>query len=128
MPALVGILMIGATSVAYAQAAKMSQSMAQYRAAAEELVTLYKGTKDSKSAKAVSKKIAAATKRKDQAAKAIEAAMQKLDPKSEKAGRLAEKVFGDMQKHNRAVADAHLASIERMAKAKSAAHGKSMKK
>ncbi len=117
VPILVGVLMTGASTMAHAQVAKMSKGVARYQAAAQELVSLYKGAKDVKSAKATAKKIAAAQKRKDQASKAIEAAMQKLDSKNEKAGRLAEKIFGDMQKHNQAVADAHLESIKRIAAA-----------
>lgn len=128
LPALVGMLMIGATSAVYAQAAKMAQSMTQYKSAAQELVALHNGTKGPKSAKAMTKKIAGATKRKDQAAAAIQAAMQKLDAKSEKAGRLAEKLFAEMQKHNKAVADAHLASIKRVTSANAAMRAKSMKK
>lgn len=118
MPILVGFLMIGTTSIVYAQAAKMSKSMTQYKSAAQELVALYNGTKGVKSAKAMSKKIAAATKRKAAAQKAIQDAMQKLNHKSQKDGRLAEKVFGAMQAQNKAVADAQLASIERLAAAK----------
>tara|TARA_R110002072_G_scaffold33205_19_gene100610 strand:+ start:7004 stop:7402 length:399 start_codon:yes stop_codon:yes gene_type:complete len=116
MPALIGMLMIGSTSVAYAQAAKMSQGMAQFRSAAQELVTLYNGTGNAATMKAMSGKIAGAMKRKADAASAIEDGMKKLDPKSQKDGRLAEKIFGDMQAQNKAVADAHLAAIERIAK------------
>ena len=123
MPVMAGVLMIGlmmgANSVAFAQAAKMSQGMAQFKSAAQELVTLYNGTRDSGTEKAMEKKIAAATKRKAAAEAAIQKAMQKLDPKSEKAGRMAEKVFGDMQQQNKAVADAQLAAIGRVAAAKS---------
>jgi hypothetical protein len=81
LPALVGMLMIGATSAVYAQAAKMAQSMTQYKSAAQELVALHNGTKRPKSVKAMTKKIAGATKRKGQAAAAIQATMQKLDAK-----------------------------------------------
>lgn len=119
MPVLVGFLMMGATSAVYAQAAKMSQSMTQFKAASQELVKLYNGARDAGSAKALSKKIAAAMKRKAAAEAAIQKAMQKLNPKSEKAGKLAEKVFGAMQAQNKAVADAQLASIDRVAAAKS---------
>ena len=117
VPILVGVLMTGASTMAHAQVAKMSKGGARYQAAAQELVSLYKGAKDVKSAKATAKKIDAAQKRKDQASKAIEAAMQKLDSKNEKAGRLAAKIFGDMQNHHKGVADAQLESIKLIAAA-----------
>lgn len=119
MPILVGTLIIGATSLAHAQVAKMSKGMAQFKSASQELAALYKGAKDAGSAKAVSKKIAAAMKRKAAAEAAIQKAMQKLDPKNEKAGKLVEKIFGAMQQQNKAVSDAQLASIIRAAAAKS---------
>ena len=97
MPILFGILMIGATSAANAQVAEMSKGMALYQSAAQELVALYNGTKDAASAKAMAQKIDAAQKRKDTAEAAIQAALQKLDPKNENAGKLAEKIFGEMQ-------------------------------
>jgi len=102
--------------------------MTQYKSAAQELVALHNGTKRPKSVKAMTKKIAGATKRKGQAAAAIQATMQKLYAKSEKAGQLAEKISAEMQKHNKAVADAHLASIKRVASANAAMRAKSMKK
>ena len=117
MPILFGILMIGATSAANAQVAEMSKGMALYQSAAQELVALYNGTKDAASAKAMAQKIDAAQKRKDTAEAAIQAALQKLDPKNENAGKLAEKIFGEMQRQNQAVAEAQLASSERLAAA-----------
>ncbi|MFT5489350.1 MAG: hypothetical protein ACI9MU_004289 [Alphaproteobacteria bacterium] len=124
MPILVGTLMMGASSLAHAQVAQMSKGMAQFKSASQELVTLYKGAKDTGSVKAMSKKVAAAMKRKADAEAAIQKAMQKLNPKSEKAGKLAEKIFGAMQRQNKAVADAQLASITRAAAVKSKMHKK----
>lgn len=121
MPILVGMLMTGATSAAHAQMADMSKGMAQHQAAAKELVALYNGTKDEASAKAMARKIAVAEKRKDEAVATIQAALQKLDPKNETAGKLAEKIFGEMQKQIQAVTDAQLASMERLAAAKAEA-------
>lgn len=118
MPILAGTLMIGASSLAHAQVAQMSKGMAQFTSASQELVTLYKGAKDAGSVKAMPQKIAAAMKRKAAAEAAIQKAMQKLDPKSEKAGKLAEKIFGALQQQNQAVAAAQLASITRAAAAK----------
>lgn len=124
LPVLAGILILGAATVSHAQIAKMSKGIAQFSAASKELVSLYNGTKDTKSAQAAAKKVAAAQKRKSAAEAAIQSALQKLDAKNEKAGRMAEKLFGQMQKHNQAVADAHLASIERIAAAKAKARKK----
>ena len=124
LPALAGILIMGAATVSQAQIAKMSKGIAQFGTASKELVSLYNQTKDTKSAQAAAKKVAAAQKRKAAAEAAIQAALQKLDAKNEKAGRMAEKLFGQMQKHNQAVAEARLASIERIA----AAEAKSRKK
>lgn len=108
IPVLVGTLIMGSATVAYGQAAKMSDALIKFQSATTELVKLHSGVKNAASAKAVSTKIAAAEKRKAAAEKAIEAAMKKLDPKSEKAGKLAEKVFAAMQKANQAVVKAQL--------------------
>lgn len=107
-PMLVGALMMGTSTVAYGQAAKMSSALEQFQSATTQLVKLHSGIKDAATAKAAAAKIAAAEKNKAAAAQAIEAALKKLDPKNEQAGKLAEKIFASMQKANQAVVEARL--------------------
>ncbi|CAN0582356.1 unnamed protein product [Laminaria digitata] len=117
LPALVAVMMIGGSVAVHAQVAKMADGLTQFSAASKELISLYSASKDAKSATAAANKIAAATKRKDAAEAAIGKALQKIDPKNEKAGKMAEKIFTGLQTYNKAIAEAKLASIERVAAA-----------
>ena len=87
LPILAGALMIGISTAALGQAAKMTAGLEKFTAASRDLVKLYTGSKDEASGKAMAGKISAAAKRKDAAEKAIQAAMQKLNPKSQKDGK-----------------------------------------
>lgn len=115
-PVLVGALIMGASTVAYGQAEKMSSALKQFQSATTQLVKLHAGVKNAATAKAAEAKIAAAEKRKAAAESAIEAALKKLNPKSEKAGKLAEKIFAAMQKANQAVVEAQLKAAAMRAK------------
>tara|TARA_R110002051_G_scaffold42966_2_gene87653 strand:- start:563 stop:958 length:396 start_codon:yes stop_codon:yes gene_type:complete len=118
LPILAGALMIGLSTAALGQAAKMTAGLEKFTAASRDLVKLYTGSKDEASGKAMAGKISAAAKRKDAAEKAIQAAMQKLNPKSQKDGKLAEKVFAEMQARNQAVAEAQIKAAANIAKSK----------
>ena len=118
LPILVGALLAGSATMAFGQAAKMTQAFGDYKAAAQKLVALHKGAQDAAAAKAAEAKMAAANKQKEAAVKAIEAALKKLNPKSEKDGKLAEKIFAEMQAVNEAVVEAALKAAEAQAAAK----------
>ena len=105
---LVGGMIVGLSVVASAQTAQMSKGLEKFKAASQELIKLYYAAKDKAAAKGLQPKIDAATKRKEAAQAAIQAAMQKLDPKNPKHGKLAEKVFRKMQKIAESVGKAQL--------------------
>jgi len=109
---ITGVCLLGAASFAYADAAAVARSIAEYRAASQELVRLYSGATDEASAKAAEAQINAATKRQKAAEEALNAAMQKLDLNNQENGKMIENAFMEMQADNEAVSAAHHKSLE----------------
>lgn len=114
---LVGGMIVGLSVVASAQIVQMSKGMEQFAAASQELIRLYSAAKDKAAARRIQPKIDAATKRKEAAQAAIQAAMQKLNPKNTKHGKLAERVFMTMQKIAESVGKAQLKAAKMQAEA-----------
>jgi hypothetical protein len=115
---LTGVCLLCAASIAHADAAGVTRSIAEYKVASQELVRLYTGARDEASAKAAEARINAATKRQQAAENALNAAIQKLDPNNQADGRMIEKAYAEMQAANEAVSAAHLKAIEKQAAAK----------
>ena len=106
------VCLLVTASFAYADAAAVARSIAEYKAASQELVRLYEGAKDEASAKAAESQINAATKRQKAAESALNAAIQKLNPNNQGHGKMIEKAFTEMQAANEAVSAAQLKAME----------------
>lgn len=115
---ITGACLLFAASFAYADAAAVARSIADYKAASQELVRLYTGARDEASAKAAEAQINAATKRQRAAENALNAAMQKLDPNNQENGKMIENAFTEMQAANEAVSAAQHKSLENQSAAK----------
>lgn len=101
-----------APSFAYADAAAVAKSIAEFKTASQELVRLYEGAKDEASAKAAEAQINAVTKRQKAAENSLNAAIQKLNPNNQEDGKMIEKAYAEMQAANEAVSAAQLKAIE----------------
>jgi predicted Zn-dependent protease len=115
---ITGACLLAAASFAYADAAAVARSIADYKAASQELVRLYTGARDEASAKAAEVQINAATKRQKAAEEALNAAMQRLDPNNQADGKMIENAFTEMQAANEAVSAAQYKSLENQSAAK----------
>ncbi|HBH86939.1 MAG TPA: hypothetical protein DDY17_04975 [Syntrophaceae bacterium] len=115
---LTGVCLLCAASITHADAAAVARSIAEFKAASQELVRLYTGASNEASAKAAEAQINAVTKRQKAAESSLNAAIQKLDPNKQESGKMIEKVFMEMQTANEAVSAAHLKAIEKQAAAK----------
>ena len=105
-------------SFAYADAAAVARSIAEFKAASQELVRLYEGARDEASAKAAETQINAATKRQKAAESALNEAIQTLNPNNKENGKMIENAYAEMQAANEAVSAAQLKAIENQAAAK----------
>jgi len=114
---ITGTCLLFAASFAYADGAAVARSIADYKAASEELVRLYTSVKDEASTKVAEAQINAATKRQKAAEEALNAAIQKLNPNNQENGKMIEKSFTETQAANEAVSAAQLKAIEHQAAA-----------
>ena len=115
---LTGACLLVAATFAYADAAAVVRSIAEYKAASQELVRLYTGAIDEASAKAAEAQINAATKRQNAAESALNAAIQTLNPNNQTHGKMIENAYAEMQAANEAVSAAQLKAIENQEAAK----------
>ncbi len=114
---IVVICLLVTASCSHVDRDAVLKSSAEYKAASQDLVRLHTSATDEVSAKA-SEAGDAATKRERTAEEALNAAMQKLDPNSQKDGKLIEDAFMEMQTGNEAVSAALQKSLESQAAAK----------
>lgn len=114
---IMGAFLLFTASFAYADAAAVARSIAEYKAASQELVRLYEGVKNEASAKAAEAQINAATKRQNAAESALNAAIQTLNPNNQTHGKMIENAYVEMQAANEAVSAAQLKAIENQAAA-----------
>jgi hypothetical protein len=112
LPDLVGAYFVIASVTAFADGAKLTQSVADYEAASNELVALLQTAQLTPKTEATDRMIAAAYARQTDAEEAVKEAMQTLDPKSEVDGQLIEQAFAKIQAANQAVADAQIKASE----------------
>jgi hypothetical protein len=115
---LTGACLLFAATFAYADAAAVARSIAEYKAASQELVRLYTGAIDEASAKAAEAQINTATKRQKAAESALNAAIQTLNPNNQAHGKMIENAYAEMQAANEAVSAAQLKAIENQEAAK----------
>ncbi|MGH6811843.1 MAG: hypothetical protein ACREDM_05670 [Methylocella sp.] len=114
---LAGACLFGMASPAFAQPATVTEKLADFESASRELKELYASAKDKAAAEAVAAQIDAATKRQQAAQMAMEAAMQKLNPKSQQDEELMEGAYAEVQAAIQGVTDAQLKALESQAKA-----------
>lgn len=110
--------LLAAVSLAQADLAGMNSAVAEYKAASQDLIQLYNGIRtEAEDKSAAAREEALVQKQKAAEAKFTEA-MQKLDPNNPEDGKAVEKAFGEIQKANEAVGDAHERMMQREAAAK----------
>jgi len=107
-----GFLLLSAP-LAMADLSALNSAVAEYKAASQDLVKLYNGIKSAADDKAAASQESALTQKQKAAEAKLEAAMKKLDPKDPQNGKAVEKVFGEMQKANEAVGNAHERMMQR---------------
>ena len=110
-----GFLLMSAP-LAMADLSALNSAVAEYKAASQDLVKLYNGIKSAAEDKAAAAQESALVKKQKAAEAKFSAAMQKIDSKNPLEGKAMEKAFGEIQKANEAVGNAH----ERMMKRQSA--------
>ena len=99
---LAGVCFFAMASHAFAQPAAVTEKLADFKSASQQLKELYD------KAKALGDEIDAATKKQQAAETALKVAMQGLDAESEQDGKLMETAYTAMQAANQSVANAEL--------------------
>ncbi len=99
--------------LAMADLSAINSAVAEYQAASQDLVKLYNGIKSAAEDKAAAAQESALVKKQKAAEAKFNAAMQKIDPKNPLEGKAVEKAFGEIQKANGAVGNAHERMMQR---------------
>ena len=107
-----GFLLLSAP-LAMADLSALTSAVAEYKAASQDLVKLYNGIKSAAEDKAAAAQEGALVKKQKAAEAKFEAAMKKFDPKDPQSGKAVEKAFGEIQKANEAVGNAHERMMQR---------------
>jgi hypothetical protein len=100
MGLLAGACLFGMASPAFAQPATVTEKVAEFESASQQLTELYV------KAKAVAEQIDAATKKQEAAELALRAALQGIDPTSQQDGKVMEEGYAKMEAARESIAAA----------------------
>jgi len=92
---------------ALAQVSAIQQQLVAYKAVSQELISLYTRVKDKATSTAVAAQVDAAVKKRSDIVAKLNAAMQKIDPKNQKDGKILESAFSEIQSLSKKVNEAH---------------------
>jgi cytochrome c556 len=104
-----------AAPLAMADLSAINSAVAEYKAASQDLVKLYDSIKTAAEDKAADAQESALMQKQKAAEEKFGAAMQKVDHNNPQEGKAVEKAFGEIQKANEAVGNAHERMMQRKA-------------